>query len=1079
MKKIKSIPISVILSAAYLQSAEAAPFSDNNLTSPVFQNSLTESVDITVQNGTTINTTSGGGTGIIQFTNVQGSASITNAGTLTNSTNGIDGISLGSGITNGLTGATINNSGTISATGTGARSIVTSNATSTSVTNSGSGAITGNILASDGSLTVNNSATITGNLTASNGTLNVTNSSTLTGDLVSTNGNINLTINNGSNISGTATGGSGSTNVLNVAQTSVNPLSLTSFTSIMNGQLVGTWQRNASTGSQVAIANGETYGTTTGTRMSINGGAVTNAGTLTLLGVSSGSLDNTTGTATINSLSGGAVDNRSTLTTGSITGGTLVNRGTLTLTSDTISNATVTNIGGTIIDGYAGSNVTVDNNSVFTNTGGDLTNHTQFNIVGGSTFNNENNLAAGVNGTAAVHNLALGNTGGTVNNDGKGVTNGATVDNVAMNGGTFNNSNRGLVSYIALLSDGTFNNNANSNVTTIADLSATGTFNNAGTVNLSEQTGGTFNNNSGGVLTTANINGGALNNAGTLTTVSLNVGGSGATLTNTNSVGTVNFNQGTINNASGTISSLKLMDGQPLGNIANNGTITSLSNGTNGTSNIAYGNVLSGTGTINKTGTGRLEITGVANTHSGTFNVNAGELKVNGITQSQVIGNSGSTVSGTGTVGSLTMNSGSTLAPGNSIGTLNVVGDVNLNSGSTSQFEYNETSIDKVISQTGNVNIADNTTMDFSLYNTPGGYFVVDQNIFEADAGTVNGQFTTVTTPEDYVADLQYSTHAVRATVARKLDSNVLDGSLASENNIGRIVNKTITDKLNYNDSKKAKVWISTGKFDNGRDAVANSSKYSTDGIITTAGVIKEYGKYDLTGVVYNAKSYVKRYTYTGNNEIDTNGIALGVGKKIGQKLYVSGQIGAGIYGNNSTRNVNVNGANQQAQSFSKGNLQYASVTGAYKIPVNMCGQFELFASARVQRTRNGSSKESGLTAGNLNFSKSSANTLNYEVGAAYSENFIKAFHLPANSFYRVEVTGSKSNIFSKDDATVSMGSAKYNLGYNFEEAVLYGAGGLISVPVVKNTNFVLSANHRQNGRYHETNGNLGFEVLF
>ncbi|MGA0038532.1 MAG: beta strand repeat-containing protein, partial [Pirellulales bacterium] len=84
---------------------------------------------------------------------------------------------------------------------------------------------------------------------------------------------------------------------------------------------------------------------------------------------------------------------------------------------------------------------------------------------------------------------------------------------------------------------------------------------------------------------------------------------------------------------------------------------------------------VSGANALSKTGAGTLEITGTG-TLSGATTVSDGTLRVNGsIASSDVTVQSGATIAGSGTVGSVTIASGGTLAPGNSPGNLTVNGD--------------------------------------------------------------------------------------------------------------------------------------------------------------------------------------------------------------------------------------------------------------------------------------------------------------------------------------------------------------------------------------------------------------------
>ena len=176
--------------------------------------------------------------------------------------------------------------------------------------------------------------------------------------------------------------------------------------------------------------------------------------------------------------------------------------------------------------------------------------------------------------------------------------------------------------------------------------------------------------------------------------------------------GTSNGAQATvINNAGGEVGFFGLSTpGTTLGSIAGAGTFSlgskELTVGSLGTSTEVSGIIQGDGGSLVKVGTGTLTLSGV-NTYTGGTTINAGELAVNGSIASSSLTtvNSGATLSGSGFVGTTTINTMGTIAPGNSstIGTLNVNGSYTQNAGSIYQVKVGSQS--DLINITGNANI--------------------------------------------------------------------------------------------------------------------------------------------------------------------------------------------------------------------------------------------------------------------------------------------------------------------------------------------------------------------------------------
>jgi T5SS/PEP-CTERM-associated repeat protein len=91
--------------------------------------------------------------------------------------------------------------------------------------------------------------------------------------------------------------------------------------------------------------------------------------------------------------------------------------------------------------------------------------------------------------------------------------------------------------------------------------------------------------------------------------------------------------------------------------------------------------VISGNGTLNQLGNGRTTFTG-DNTYTGATTLNAGTMLVDGSANSSTFTvHSGGTLGGSGSVGGIVLNLGSTVSPGNSPGTFNVLSNAVWNPG--------------------------------------------------------------------------------------------------------------------------------------------------------------------------------------------------------------------------------------------------------------------------------------------------------------------------------------------------------------------------------------------------------------
>lgn len=198
---------------------------------------------------------------------------------------------------------------------------------------------------------------------------------------------------------------------------------------------------------------------------------------------------------------------------------------------------------------------------------------------------------------------------------------------------------------------------------------------------------------------------------------------------------------GTTSHTGGTTVSGGILQGNTdtlQGDIVNNGILIFDQEGVGG-----YAGVISGSGTVTKTGANLLVMSG-ANTYSGATNLDVGELRVEGSLVSDVTIGAAGLLSGTGTTGSVT-NDG-LLQPGiGGIGELSVDGyaqnatgtlDIDINDGGTVPGTNND-----------HLNVAGPAAVLGTLNVTaaPGTYTTGTQYVILSAGGGVTGTFTTIT----------------------------------------------------------------------------------------------------------------------------------------------------------------------------------------------------------------------------------------------------------------------------------------------------------------------------------------------
>ncbi|MEP9379293.1 autotransporter-associated beta strand repeat-containing protein [Aquabacter sp. CN5-332] len=184
---------------------------------------------------------------------------------------------------------------------------------------------------------------------------------------------------------------------------------------------------------------------------------------------------------------------------------------------------------------------------------------------------------------------------------------------------------------------------------------------------------------------------------------------------------------------------------QTVGSVSGGGAIAlgsaTLTAGGNNT-DTSYTGTLSGSGSFDKVGTGKMVFDGTGNIGSAT--VAGGSLIVGGETGSNASLNApvtvegGGTIGGHGTVGPITVVGNGELSPGNSIGTLTVTGNLALNPAATFLLEVNPTQSD-VVNVIGNAQLAGLLQVD-----TSAGWSINHPYVFLTATGAISGTFSDV-----------------------------------------------------------------------------------------------------------------------------------------------------------------------------------------------------------------------------------------------------------------------------------------------------------------------------------------------
>lgn len=350
-----------------------------------------------------------------------------------------------------------------------------------------------------------------------------------------------------------------------------------------------------------------------------------------------------------------------------------------------------------------------------------------------------------------------------------------------------------------------------------------------------------------------------------------------------------------------------------------------------GTSNSTeFAGQFTGSGGLNKQGTGTLLLSGDSSLFTGNTVVSNGTLTVNGQLGGLLSVAQSSVLKGTGTVGTTTVNG--TIKPGNSIGTLTVNGDYIQNLGSTYEVEINPQGNSDLIQVLGNATINGGLV---SVVEGAGNYQPIRYTILTAVAGVSGVYDGLIQTMPFLTYELHYDLNSVYLDIVRSAmafsslaitPNQIATANAVTSLGMGNPVYNALMNVSNANQAQQAfnalsgeahssiiGTWLEDTRYvrhatldrlDQALTSTDNSlnDKFGARSVISPTGVA-------LWGQAFGAWGQRDSNGNAASVSRDTSGLFLGADKDIGSSIR------AGILGGYSKAHMAVNERYSKANS--------------------------------------------------------------------------------------------------------------------------------------------------------------------